>query len=79
VTFTPQPLYLRRGKRLWYPLDRTAVCVSFNMGLENLEMKKVLTVLELELQPLSCTANSESLYRLPAMASPHGPTVDTCP
>jgi hypothetical protein len=33
-------------------------------GLDNLEKRKFLTLLGLELRPLSCPGRSQSLYRL---------------
>jgi hypothetical protein len=61
VSCTPRPLY-SRGKIPLYPLDRRVG--GPKAGLHDVENRKFLTILALELRPLGLPARSQSLYRL---------------
>jgi hypothetical protein len=70
VSFTPWSLY-PRGKRPRYPLGRKLG--GPRASLDNLERRKFLTLLGLELRSLGRPARSQSLYRLsyPGSSSPN--------
>jgi hypothetical protein len=61
VSFTPQPLYLRR-KRPWHPLDRR-LTGSQNRSARGKEEKNLTTTGNRTSEP-SAVARSKSLYRL---------------
>jgi hypothetical protein len=61
VSFTSRPLY-PRGKRSRYPLDRRLS--GQKTGLDNVERRKIVSLLGFEVRPLGSPARSQSLYRL---------------
>jgi hypothetical protein len=66
VSFTLLPL-CPHGKSLRYPLDRKLI--GPGAGLDDMEIRKFLTLPELEPRPLGRSARSQSLYRLRYLGS----------